>query len=454
MNLKPTMFREYDIRGIVGEDITEDIMSCIGRAYAKYMQDNLHTNTVVIGRDGRLHSKQMSDAVVRGVTECGIDIIDIGEVPSPVVYYAANTMAVDGFLMVTASHNPSEYNGIKLGIGKAALHGDAIQQVYEIAAAGDFPIAEKKGAATQHDIVPAYMEDVVGRIHLTRPLKVVLDGGNGVSGPIAVPVFEKLGCDVVPLYCDVDGTFPNHHPDPTKPANLKDLIAKVRETGADLGIGFDGDGDRLGGCDETGKHLPGDRLLALYARQVLEEVPGARIIGEVKCSRGMYEDIEKHGGHAEMYRTGHSLIKARMKETGAEIAGEMSGHIFFKHRWYGFDDGVYAGARLVEIVANSGTTLSALLSSIPERPATPEMEIKSTDATKFQVVKRATEYFQQQGLEVVTIDGARIEYPDGWGLLRASNTAPKLVVRVEADTEERVDAIKKVIMDKVDEFNQ
>lgn len=454
MQLNQTIFREYDIRGVVGTDITEEIMACIGRAYAAFMQGRLDHNRVVIGRDGRPHSKKMSDAVIQGLTDCGINVLDIGEVPSPLVYYAAAIMDFDGFLMVTASHNPSEYNGIKLGAGKSALHGDDIQKVYQLAAGGQFPLSESKGSSEEKDLVPQYIDDVVGRFQLKKKLKVVLDGGNGVSGPIAVPVFEKLGCEVIPIFCDVDGEFPNHHPDPTKPENLVDLIAMVKETGADLGIGFDGDGDRIGGCDDQGNPLPGDRLLAIYARQVLRDVPGAKIIGEVKCSRGMYEDIAKHGGDALMYRTGHSLIKAKMKEIGAEIAGEMSGHIFFKHRWYGFDDAVYAGARLAEIVAESDEPLSAMMATIPLRPSTPETEISTDDTKKFDVVKQATQYFIDQGLEVVTVDGARIEYPDAWGLLRASNTSPKLVVRVEADTEERKDDVLKVIMDKVDELNQ
>jgi phosphomannomutase/phosphoglucomutase len=453
MQLNPTIFREYDIRGIVDQDITEEVMTRLGHAYGAYMQGCLKTNRIAIGRDGRTHSKRLSDAIVRGVTDCGLHVVDLGQVPSPVVYYAAATMDIDGFLVITASHNTSEYNGLKVGVGNAAIYGQEIQRVLQIALAGEFPISENKGEVTDFDILPQYVKDVTGRFNIPRKLKVVVDGGNGPSGPIAVPVFEQLGCEVIPLFCDVDGTFPNHHPDPTKAENLQDIIAKVKETGADLGIAFDGDGDRIGGCDETGDPLPGDRLLALYARQVLADVPGAKIIGEVKCSRGMYEDIRKHGGDAIMYRTGHSLIKAKMKEIGAEIAGEMSGHIFFKHRWYGFDDAIYAGARLIEIVAENGQTLSQLLSSIPKRPSTPEMEVKTTDETKFDVVEKAKQFFVDQGLDVVTVDGARIEFPDGWGLLRASNTAPKLVVRVEADTEARKNEVLAIIMNKVNELN-
>lgn len=416
MNINMSIFREYDIRGIVGQDLDEGVMTVLGKAYGAYMQGQLPHNVIVVGRDGRLHSKSLADALIAGVTACGINVIDIGEVPSPLTYYAANTMDIDGFLMVTASHNPSEYNGLKVGAGTTAIHGAEIQKFGQLACAGRFPESTTTGTVTATDIVPEYLDYVVSVIYLDRKLKVVVDGGNGVSGPIVVPLFKRLGCEVIPLYCDVDGRFPNHHPDPTKLANLTKLIETVKREKADLGIAFDGNGNRIGGCDEQGNMLPGDRLLALFARSVLKDVPGATIIGEVKCSRGMYEDIRKHGGNAEMYRTGHSLIKARMKEVGAELAGEMSGHIFFKHRWFGFDDAAYAGARLLEIVAESTEPLSAMLSSIPRRFDTPELEIKSDDKKKFDVVEKATKYFKDDlGLEVVTVDGARIQFPDGWG---------------------------------------
>jgi len=454
MDLNLTIFREYDIRGIVGQDLDEGIMTVLGKAYGAYIAGARKHNVIVVGRDGRLHSKALSDALIAGVTACGLDVIDIGEVPSPLTYFAANTMDIDGFLMLTASHNPSEYNGLKIGVGTTTIYGAEIQRFGQIAQAGVFPIADTSGRVTTRDVVPEYLDDVCGRIRLARKLKVVVDGGNGVSGPIAVPLFERLGCEVIPLFCDVDGRFPNHHPDPTKIANLTALIETVNREKADVGIAFDGDGDRIGGCDDQGNLLQGDRLLALFARSVLREVPGATIIGEVKCSRGLYEDIRRHGGNPMMYRTGHSLIKAKMKEVGAELAGEMSGHIFFKHRWLGFDDAAYAAARLLEIIADSSEPLSAMLATIPKRFDTPELEIKSDDRKKFEVVEKATRYFKDElGLEVVTVDGARIEFPDGWGLLRASNTAPKLIARVEADNEARMNEILALIKDKVAELN-
>lgn len=453
--INPTIFREYDIRGVVGKDLTEEIMETLGKAYAAYMQGRLPRNVVMVGRDGRTHSKQLADCLIKGVTSCGINVVDIGEVPSPVTYFAANMTDIDGFLMITASHNPGEYNGLKVGVEKTTIYGAEITRFGEIARAGNFPVSATRGSVTEKNVVPGYIDYVAERIHLSRKLNIVVDGGNGVSGPIAVPLFERLGCTVTPLYCDVDGRFPNHHPDPTKIENLTRLIETVKEKKADVGIAFDGDGDRLGGCDDQGNLLQGDRLLALFARAILKDVPGAKIIGEVKCSRGMYEDIRKHGGDAIMYRTGHSLIKAHMKEVGAELAGEMSGHIFFKHRWLGFDDAVYAAGRLLEIIADGKESLSTMLSSIPRRFDTPEMEIKSDDVKKFEVVAQATRYFKETlGLDVITVDGARVEFPDGWGLLRASNTAPKLVARVEADTPERMDAILKMIQDKVIELNK
>lgn len=453
MDLNMPIFREYDIRGLVGKDLEEDIMTLLGKTYGAYIEGQRKHNVIVVGRDGRLHSKRFSDALIQGVTACGLHVIDIGEVPSPLTYFAANTMDIDGFLMLTASHNPSEYNGLKIGVGNATIYGDEIQRFGQMAQAGQFPVTAAPGTVTARNVVPQYLDDVCGRIKLARKLKVVVDGGNGVSGPIAVPLFERLGCEVIPLFCSVDGNFPNHHPDPTKIENLTELIAAVKREQADVGIAFDGDGDRIGGCDDQGNLLQGDRLLALFARWILKEVPGATVIGEVKCSRGMYEYIKKHKGNAVMYRTGHSLIKAEMKRIGAEIAGEMSGHIFFKHRWYGFDDAAYAGARLLEIIAQSRQPLSAMLAEIPRRFDTPELEIKSDDQKKFDVVQKARAYFQELGLEVVTIDGARIEFPDGWGLLRASNTSPKLVVRVEGDTEARMNEILQMIKGKVAELN-
>lgn len=456
MIINPTIFREYDIRGIAGTDLTEENMELMGRAYVAYLKARkaLKLKTVVVGRDGRISSKCFSRALIDGITAMGVNVIDIGEVPSPLVYFALNTLKVDGGIMLTASHNPGNYNGLKIGVGKTTIFGDEIQYFRKIVEKGGFVPVDKPTTITRLNLVPKYAARILKDVKLKRKLKIVVDGGNGVGGPVGVPIFEALGCEVIPLYCDVDGNFPNHHPDPTRPENLKDLIAAVKKHKADIGIGFDGDGDRVGGCDDKGNILWGDRLLALFARSILKKVPGATIIGEVKCSRSFYEDVKKHGGNAVMWRTGHSHIKAAMKAQHAQLAGEMSGHIFFKHRWYGFDDAIYSAARLLEIVAAGKKPLSDHLATIPERFNTPEIYFDCADDKKFALVDKATAYFQNDlGLNVTTIDGARIEFADGWGLLRASNTSPKLVVRVEADTAKRMKEILALIEKKVKELN-
>jgi len=454
MELNPAIFREYDIRGIVDQDLDEEVFERLGQAYVAYMRGKRKYHTVVVGRDGRLSGRAYAHALIDGITSCGLNVIDIGQVPTPVTYFAMNTLKVDGGLMLTASHNPKEYNGMKVGAGKTTIYGEEIQRLGRIAAAGDFPKARGPVTITRLDIVPSYMKRIMRDVKLKRRLKIVVDAGNGVGGVIAVPLFEQMGCEVIPLYCAVDGSFPNHHPDPTKADNMRELIATVKRVKADVGIGFDGDVDRLVGCDDQGQLLWGDRLLALFARHILAEKPGATILGEVKCSRGLYEDIRKHGGKAVMWRTGHSHIKAAMIAKKALLAGEMSGHIFFKHRWYGFDDAIYSASRLLEIIASSRKPLSAHLAPIPQRPVTPEIEFPCPDERKFAVIKEATKYFQKDlGLDVVTIDGARIEFPDGWGLLRASNTSPKLVMRVEADTPKRMREIQTLIETKVKELN-
>jgi len=455
MKLNPDIFREYDIRGIVGQDLDEEILERLGKAYTVYLRGKRPHNTVVVGRDGRLSGKAFAHALIDGITSCGVNVIDIGQVPTPVLYYALNTLKVDGGLMLTASHNPKEYNGMKIGVGKSTIYGEQIQRFRRLAETGNFPTTRKPVTITRMDMVPAYQRRILRGIKLKRKLKIVIDAANGVGGVVAVPLFEAMGCEVIPLYCDVDGNFPNHHADPTKKENLKALIRLVKRHKADAGIGFDGDVDRLGGCDEKGNMLWGDQLLALFARQILKTKPGATVLGEVKCSRSLYEDIAKHGGNGIMWRTGHSHIKAAMKKLNAQIAGEMSGHIFFKHRWYGFDDAIYAAARLLEIVAAGRKPLSAHLATIPSRPATPEINFDCPDDKKFDVIKKATNYFKKDlGLDVVTIDGARIEFPDGWGLIRASNTSPKLVMRVEADTPKRVKEIRALIEKKVAELNR
>lgn len=454
MKINASIFREYDIRGLVDKDLNEAVFEQLGKAFITYAKGKLPNKAVVVARDGRLTGKAYANAAIDGITSCGVNVVDIGQVPTPVCYYALNTLDVDGGLMLTASHNPKEYNGMKVAVGKTTIYGEKVQDLRKVSEAGKFTVGKGPVTITRRDMVPAYQKRILRGVTLKRRLRVVVDAGNGVGGVVAVPLFEQMGCEVIPLYCDVDGNFPNHHPDPTKEENMKELIRTVKKYKADVGIGFDGDVDRLGGCDDQGNMLWGDQLLALFARHILKEKPGSVILGEVKCSRGLYEDIVKHGGKPVMWRTGHSHIKAAMIEKKAQIAGEMSGHIFFKHRWYGFDDAIYSAARLLEIIASGKKPLSAHLATIPKRPITPEIEVLSTDVKKFDVVKQATAYFQDQGLNVVTIDGARIEFPDGWGLLRASNTSPKLIMRVEADTMKRVKAIRKMIEDKLNTLNR
>ncbi len=455
MSINPQIFREYDIRGVTGPDLNEAVYETLGRAIPAYMRGKLKEKRLVVGRDGRLTSKAFSNALIDGLTASGVHVIDIGEVPTPVLYFGLFTLPVDGGVMITASHNPKEYNGMKVAVGTATIHGEQIQKLRAVAEAGKFPEAKGPITITRMDIRQKYVNRILRDVKLERPLKVVVDAGNGPGGVVGVPLYEQLGCEVIPLYCDVDGTFPNHHPDPTVPENLKKLISVVKKQKADLGIAFDGDVDRIGIVDEQGGIIFGDKLLILFARSILKDKPGATIISEVKGSRTLYEDIAKHGGNPIMWKTGHSLIKAAMKEFHAQVAGEMSGHMFFKHRWYGFDDAIYAGARLLELLASEKKTLSAHLADVPEMFSTPEVRIETKEAIKFKIVEEATKYFQKElGLNVNTIDGARVEFEDGWGLIRASNTAPALVMRFEAVSKKRLNEIKKLIEGKVNELNQ
>lgn len=455
MRINPQIFREYDIRGIAGQDITEASVERIGMALAAYLKGKKKHNCVCVGRDGRLTSKSLSDAMIDGLTACGVNVVDIGEAPSPLMYFGLFALPVDGGVEVTASHNPQEYNGMKVAVGDATIHGEEIQKLARLAEAGNFPKARGPVTITRMDLVPKYHRRILRSIKLNRKLKVVVDAGNGVAGPVAVPLYEKMGCKVIPLYCDVDGTFPNHHPDPTVPANLKKLISLVKRHKADCGIAFDGDGDRLGIVDDTGAIVWGDRLLILFARAILEDKPGATVIGEVKCSRTLFEDVAKHGGRPLMWKTGHSLIKAAIKKYGAQVAGEMSGHMFFKHRWYGFDDAVYAAARLLELLAAGKKKLSEHLATVPKTYATAEIRIETDESRKFAIVAEARRYFEKElRLDVNTIDGARIEFEDGWGLLRASNTSPVLVMRCEANSPKRLKEIRRLIETKLDELNR
>ena len=450
MKIRKGIFREYDIRGIVGKDLSKDVYAAIGQACGRYMRRKKKHNCFCIGRDGRFTSKDYANALIDGLTSTGMDVIDIGQVPTPLLYYGLFTLPVDGGIMVTASHNPKEYNGLKVAVGKATIHGKEIQKLYKLCdGMGEFPHGNtylpRPVTITRRNLAPKYMNRVAGDVKLKRKLKVVVDAGNGPGGVVAVPLYEKMGCEVIPLYCEVDGSFPNHHPDPTIPENLKKLISTVKRTKADCGIAFDGDVDRIGIVDETGDIIWGDRLLIIFARDILKDRPGATVISEVKASRVLFEEIRKHGGNPVMWKTGHSLIKAAMRQFKAEVAGEMSGHMFFKHRWYGFDDAIYAGARLLEILAAGRRPLSRYLANVRKTFVTPEIRLETEESKKYAIVKAAREYFIEQGLEVNDIDGARIEFSDGWGLLRASNTSPVLVMRCEANTRKRLNEIVKLV---------
>jgi phosphomannomutase/phosphoglucomutase len=448
------IFREYDIRGIVWEQLTDDTVETLGRAIGTFFERN-RAKRIAIGYDARKSSPGFCDLLTRGFNECGLDVVLIGMVPTPVLYHTVFTKNVDGGVMITGSHNPPDHNGFKICLGKSTLFGSQIQEIKDIALAGDF--AQGEGSVESIEVLDEYCSDIVSKIDLTqsgegekKKLRVVVDAGNGMGGVTAVPVYEKLGVDLIKLFIEPDSNFPNHHPDPTVTENLQDTIRAVIEYGADIGIALDGDGDRIGVVDETGRIIWGDELMILLSRSILATNPGATIIAEVKCSQNLFDDIEKHGGTAIMWKAGHSLIKAKMKETNAALAGEMSGHIFFADRFYGFDDATYAGARVLEILSKTDKPLSELLAGIPPTFSTPELRVDCPDERKFEVVAAIAKHFAQTN-EVITIDGARILFEHGWGLVRASNTQAILVLRFEADTEEHLNEIRSTVELKVRE---
>jgi phosphomannomutase / phosphoglucomutase len=397
-----------------------------------YLQRRSGGRKINVGRDCRLSSSRLRDALVKGLRATGSDVTDIGVVPTPVLYYSAQHSRADGAIMITGSHNPSEYNGFKTVCGPGTLHGQAIQDVFHLIQKQDFE--QGSGNLTVTDASTPYVDEIASQFQFPRRIKIVADAGNGTAGPVFHRILEKLNVDATELFFEMDGKFPNHHPDPTVPANLRSLIEKVQETGAELGIAFDGDSDRIGAVDEKGNVVYGDYLLLIYAREVLSRKPGSTFIGEVKCSQVMYDQINKLGGNAIMYKTGHSLIKAKMKEEHAELAGEMSGHMFFGDRYYGYDDALYAACRLIEIVAKSGRPLSAQLEGLPRMVSTPEIRVDCPDDIKFPVVERVAAHFKKIR-KTIDIDGVRVIFPEGWGLLRASNTQPVLVMRFEASSE-------------------
>ena len=451
------LFREYDLRGIVGQELTESIAEQVGRAYCTYVKDRA-VKTVSVGRDGRLSSPALFKSLVKGLLAGGLNVIDIGICPSPLVYFSLFQLPVDGGIMITGSHNAAEYNGFKICIGKEAIHGEAIQELRRVMEAGTFNPGQ--GKLSEHPIIPdylAYLKRSFSGVNAKR-LHVVIDCGNGAAALVAKQALEILGCRVTGLYCDIDGRFPNHHPDPTVLENLEDLIKAVKQHKADVGIGYDGDADRIGAIDEQGQVLWGDRLMVVYSRDILAVKPGSTIISEVKASQCLYDDIAKQGGRPIMWKTGHSLNKAKMKSEQAVLAGEMSGHMFFADRYFGYDDAIYASCRLVEILAKTGKPLSSLVADLPQTSVTPEIRVDTPDTVKFELVKqvqhRLAGYVQSRQpigpnkfvvREVVTIDGVRAIFDDGWGLIRASNTQPALVLRFEATSSDRLAAIRAAV---------
>lgn len=441
--MNPQIFREYDIRGVVDKDLTDAVVENLGRGLATLVK-RAQGRTIAVGRDCRISSPRFREAFIKGVTSTGINVVDVGIVPTPLVYFAGNTLPVDGMAMITGSHNPPEYNGFKIGVGKSTFYGEDIQNLRKLIEKGDFE--KGQGNVELFDIVTPYLHFVQQTVKVGKKgMKVVVDAGNGVGGIIAVPLLKAMGYDVVPLYCELDGRFPNHHADPTVAKNLEALIAEVRKQKAEVGVAYDGDADRIGVVDERGDIVWGDRLMILLSRHVLKEVPGATIVGEVKCSFTLYDDIARHGGKPIMWKTGHSLIKAKMKEEHAMLAGEMSGHIFYKHRFFGFDDAPYTTARLLEILSHEKQPLSQLLADVPLTYASPELRVDTVEEKKFALVKKCTELLREQGHQLIEVDGVRVTFPDGWGLIRASNTTPLLVVRYEAKTEGRLKEIQHLV---------
>ncbi|KMN04055.1 phosphoglucomutase [Pseudomonas helleri] len=436
-----TIFRAYDIRGVVPQTLTAETAYWIGRAIGSQSLAEGEPH-VSIGRDGRLSGPALVERLIQGVADSGCHVSDVGLVPTPALYYAANVLAGKSGVMLTGSHNPSNYNGFKIVIAGDTLANEQIQALHTRLKTNDLTWGE--GSIERVDILSRYADEIVKDIKLAKKLKVVVDCGNGAAGVIAPQLLEALGCEVIPLFCEVDGNFPNHHPDPGKPENLVDLIAKVKETNADLGLAFDGDGDRVGVVTNTGTMVFPDRLLMLFAQDVLERNPDAEIIFDVKCTRRLTPLIKEYGGRPLMWKTGHSLIKKKMKATGALLAGEMSGHIFFKERWFGFDDGIYSAARLLEILSKQQQTAEELFETFPNDISTPEINIDVTDESKFSIIEALHDAQWGEAAELTSIDGVRVDYPQGWGLVRASNTTPVLVLRFEADTEAELQRIKDV----------
>lgn len=439
--MNPGIFREYDIRGIAGKDLKENDALLIGKGVGTFLQQRGRSR-LTVGRDCRLTSDLYTKKVIEGLLSTGCDVTDIGVCPTPVLYFSITHFDQQGGVMVTASHNPPEYNGFKLCIGTDSIFGKDIQKIFKIISNASF--SQGNGSLFAADATAPYKAFVEKNISIPRTLKVGLDAGNGTAGVVAVPVIKNLNCQVHDLYCDMDGTFPNHEADPTVASNLSDLIKLVREKSLDVGIAYDGDGDRIGVVDDKGNIVYGDKLIIIFAREILSRKPGATIISDVKCSKTLFDDIEKHGGRAMMWKTGHSLIKQKMRLEKAELAGELSGHMFFSDRFLGFDDAIYASCRLIEILSKTGKRISDLLSDVPQTYSTPEIRVSCPDEKKFVVVEKVTDFFRQSH-NIIDIDGVRVLFEDGWGLIRASNTQPALVLRFEAMSEKRLEEIRELI---------
>ncbi len=448
--MNPQVFREYDIRGVVERDFDDPFVIDLGRAWAK-MLTTAGKRTVTLGRDCRLSSDRLRDLLIEGVTSGGIDVIDVGVVPTPLQYFSVVHWKLDGGAMITGSHNAAEYNGFKLGVGPSTLFGAEIQRLRQLIEGRDFVRTAGTGTVTARPVIPEYHDFIRRQFNFKRHFKIALDGGNGCGGPIAAPLMRELGLDVVGLYLEMDGRFPHHHPDPTVEENMRDLIGAVAAERAEVGIAYDGDGDRIGAVDEHGKIVWGDEFMVAFSRAILAERSGATIIGDVKCSQRLYDDIARHGGRPIMWKTGHSLIKSKLKHEHAVLAGEMSGHMFFADRYYGFDDAIYASFRLLEIIDRAGCGLGALLADLPTTSVTPEIRLDCPDDRKFDVVRRAADYFRAH-YEVNDTDGARVLFPHGWGLVRASNTQPALVMRFEADSDVALAEIRALFENKLKEL--
>ena len=451
-NIDPTIFRAYDIRGTVEKQLTPDAVYTIAKAIGAEMH-HMGKKKMVIGRDGRLSGPMLIQALKQGLIDSGVDVVDIGIVPSPVLYFASHFMPIDCAVILTGSHNPSNYNGLKMILDGVTLAEDKIQALYRRIAEKDFHHAQ--GSSCQDEtLVTQYINYIAEQIQLPRALKVVVDCGNGVAGCVAPDLFSKLGCDVIKLYCDIDGNFPNHHPDPSVAENLTDLISAVHKHHADLGIAFDGDADRVGIVTATGKIIWPDRLMMLFSKDILKRNPQGKIVFDVKCSYHLPAVIENYGGIPIMCPTGHSLVKSKMKAVNALIAGELSGHIFFKENWFGFDDGIYSACRLLDIIAKQSQTLDELFSEIPDSVNTPELKVAIPDEYKFDFIEHLKKTGEFNASRIIDIDGIRVEFTDGWGLLRASNTTPCLVARFEADTEAALTRIKALFNTQLKIVNQ